>query len=97
MVCLEGFAINWESILQGVVVQSTTKVDYFEISMGFKEAYWLGGFVGELRLERRVNTIFCESQSFIALAMNSNYNYKRMKHAMVKIYFLPGNLSIAKT
>ena len=40
------------------------------VTEGFKEAQWLGGFVGELKMEKCVCTVSCDSQSIIYLSMH---------------------------
>ena len=47
------------------------------LSEGFKEAQWLGGFVGELIMKECVPTLFCDNQSAIDLAMHQNCYYRR--------------------
>lgn len=49
MLCLRGLAISWRSALQEVIVLSTTELEYVALTKGFKEAQWLGGFVGEFK------------------------------------------------
>ena len=58
--------------MQGVVPQSTTEAEYMAITKGFNAAQWLGGFVGELKVEKCVPIVFCDSQSTIDKSMHQN-------------------------
>ena len=69
-----GTTISWKETLQKVVSLSTTEAEYIALTEVVKEALWLEGFAKELKLQGRVITVKCDSQSAIHLSKNSTYH-----------------------
>ena len=66
------------------------------ITEGFKEGQWLGSFIGELKVERYLPIVFCDSLSAIDLVMNQNSYYRRTKHIEIKFYYIRDTIEKAK-
>ncbi|XP_073137926.1 secreted RxLR effector protein 161-like [Henckelia pumila] len=84
---LYGTAVTWKSTLQSVVALSTTEAEYIAVSEAIKEAIWLKGMLGELGIDQRKITIFCDNQSAIQLSKHQVY-HERSKHIDVKLHFV---------
>ena len=55
--------ISWKETLQKVVALSTIGAEYISLTEAVEEALWLEGFAKEVKLQGRVITIKCDSQS----------------------------------
>ncbi|KAE8687328.1 Peroxidase 44 [Hibiscus syriacus] len=71
--------VSWKSTLQSTVALSTTEAEYMAVTEVVKEAIWLQGLLGELRMEQNHIKVHCDSHSAIHLAKNQVY-HARMKH-----------------
>ena len=80
---ISGCAVSWKDTLQGVVAQSTTKVEYMAIAEACKESIWLKGLFAELCGDDTCNNLFCDSQSVIYLTKDQMF-HERTKHIDVK-------------
>lgn len=58
---LGGNCINWKAQLQPVVALSTTEAGYMALTEGFKEAIWLQGLLGELKVMKEKGTVYSDS------------------------------------
>ena len=94
--CLGGSAISWRSALQDVTALSSTEAEYMALTEGFKEAQWLGGFVGELKSGGCVPMVYGDSQSAIHLARNPNSFHRRTKHIDVKYHYIRDTIASGK-
>ena len=73
-------AISWSSKKQGVVLLSSTEVEYVAQTHAAKEGIWLRSFIKEIQGgEEKLLTISCDNQGAIALAKDNNF-HARMKH-----------------
>ena len=75
--------VSWKSTLQAIVALSTTEAEYMAVTEAVKEAIWLQGLLGELRIEQKHIKVHCDNQSVIHLAKNQVYN-TRTKHIDVR-------------
>ena len=80
-------AISWKAALQSKAVLSTTEAEYMAATEAVKEAIWLTGLVEDLGLERKLVTVFCDSQSAIDLTHNPKY-HEKTKHIDVRAHFI---------
>ena len=69
-----GTIISLKATLHEVFALSTPKAEYIALTKDVKEALWLEGFSKELKLQGRVITVKCDSQSEIHLSKNSVYH-----------------------
>ena len=81
-----GCIVSWKSVLQNIVVLSTTKAEYVAIVETTKEALWLKDLVSELRMNQRSVMVFCDSQSAISLTKNQGF-HEKAKHIDVRFHF----------
>ncbi|KAE8698224.1 pentatricopeptide repeat-containing protein [Hibiscus syriacus] len=79
--------VSWKSTLQSTVALSTTEAEYMAVTEAVKEAIWLQGLLGELRMEQKHIKVHCDSQSAIHLAKNQVY-HARTKHIDVRYHFV---------
>ncbi|GKF48766.1 retrovirus-related pol polyprotein from transposon TNT 1-94 [Tanacetum coccineum] len=75
--------ISWKSTLH----LSTMEAEYMAMTEAVKEAIWLQGLLGELRISQKFVTIHSDSQSAIHLAKNQVY-HARTKHVDVRYHFI---------
>ena len=54
---------------------------------GMKEAIWLKGLVGELKISSPIVTLYCDNQSAIFLMKNPSY-HEGSKHIDIKLHFV---------
>ncbi|KAH9783052.1 Integrase catalytic domain-containing protein [Citrus sinensis] len=79
--------VSWRSILQSTITLSTTEVEYVAATEAVKEAIWLKGLLGDLRVIQENIAVFCDNQSAIFLAKNQTY-HARTKHIDVKYHYV---------
>ncbi|KAH9705989.1 hypothetical protein KPL70_012076 [Citrus sinensis] len=84
---LGGGSISWRSILQSTIALSTTEAEYMAATEAVKEAIWLKGLLGDLRVIQENIVVFCDNQSAIFLAKNQTY-HARTKHIDVKYHYV---------
>ncbi|XP_048613321.1 secreted RxLR effector protein 161-like [Brassica napus] len=65
-----GNTVSWKSCLQSVVALSTTKAEYMAMKAA-KEAMWLKEICAELGFKQQGIKLYCDSQSALALAIQS--------------------------
>ena len=82
-----GSTVSWKATLQSIVTLSTTEAEYVAATEAVKEAIWLIGLVGELGMQVKESTIYCDSQSAIHLTRNPMY-HERTKHIDVRMHFI---------
>ena len=82
-----GNPVSWRSSLQDVVALSSTESEYIALSEASKEAVWLRGLMNELGFDQGAVSVYCDSQSAIALAKNAVF-HGRTKHMQVKYHFI---------
>ena len=88
-----GCIVSWKSVLQNIVVLSTTKAEYVAIVEATKEALWLKDLVSELGMNQRSVMVFCDSQSAICLKKNQGF-HEKAKHIDVRFHFTGDNHGI---
>lgn len=54
---VNGCLIDWKATLQQVVALATTKAKYTATTDAVKEALWLKGLLGELRMNQEIVTV----------------------------------------
>ena len=73
-------AISWSSKKQGVVLLSSTEVEYVAQTHAAKEGIWLRSFIKEIQGgEEKLLTISCDNQGAITLAKDNRF-HARTKH-----------------
>ncbi len=78
--------IMWKSGKQGVIAQSTTKVEFIALWEGRQEAQWLRNLYQELGYtQEKPTTIYCNNTSAVAIMKNPMY-HKQTKHIDTKYY-----------
>jgi hypothetical protein len=82
-----GTRVSWISKLQKVVALSTTEAEYVAATEASKEMIWLQRFMEELERSRRMNKLYCDSQSAIHLAKNSSF-HSNTKHIQLRYHFI---------
>ena len=82
-----GNPVSWRSSLQKVVALSSTESEYIALSEASREAVWLRGFMSELGFSQDAVSIYCDSQSAIAIAKNALCN-ERTKNVQTKYHFV---------
>lgn len=84
---LAGGVISWSSKKQECVVLSFTESEYIILSKATGEAAWLRKLLCELEFQKsNSTTIYCDSQSAIALSANLKYHF-RNKHVDTHYHF----------
>ena len=78
--------------LQSTAALSTTEAEYMAAIEAVKEPIWLRGLVGDLGLQQKLTTVFCESQSAIDLRKNSQHQ-ERTKRIDVGAHFIRDAIS----
>ncbi|KAK3042425.1 hypothetical protein RJ639_000149 [Escallonia herrerae] len=63
-------ALSSDATLQTIVALSTTEAEYIAATEAVKEAIWLKGLVGDLRLKHESSTVYCDSQRAIHFIKN---------------------------
>jgi hypothetical protein len=86
-----GTTISWISKLQKVVALSTTEVEYVAATEAMKEIIWLQRFMEESGKKQENNRLYCDSQSAIHLAKNSNFHSKT-KDVHLSYHFIRSTL-----
>ena len=72
--------ISWSSKKQGVVLLSSTEVEYVTQTHAAKEGIWLRSFMKEIQGgEEKPLTISCDNQGAIVLAKDNKF-HARTKH-----------------
>ena len=84
---LSGGPVSWRSILQSTIALFTTKAEYMAATEAVKEAIWLKGLLGDLRVIHENIAVFYDNQSAIFLAKNQTY-HARTKHIDVKYHYM---------
>ena len=84
---LSGTTVTWKANQQSVVALSTTQAEYICLVKGVKEAIWLKGMIGEMRICQGCVKIHCDSQSAIHLANHQVY-HERTKHIDIRFHFV---------
>ncbi|KAK5843010.1 hypothetical protein PVK06_005437 [Gossypium arboreum] len=74
-------------LLETLIKEDLSQVEYMAIIEACKEAIWLKGFFGELHKDLHINTVFYDSQSVIFL-MKDQIFHKRTKHIDVRYLFV---------
>lgn len=82
-----GSTVSWKATLQLIVALSTTEAEYVAATEAVKKAIWLRGLVGELGMQVKESTVYCDSQSAIHLTRNPMY-HERTKHIDVRMHFI---------
>ena len=81
---LRGGVINWRSIKQSCVVDSTMEAEYVATSKAAKEAIWLRKFLlnlGEVPLVQSPITLYCDNSGSVANSKEPR-THKRAKHIL---------------
>ncbi|XP_062075229.1 secreted RxLR effector protein 161-like [Humulus lupulus] len=84
---LNSCCISWKSQLQPIVALSTTEEEFMSTTEAFKEAIWLKGFLGEIRISKEKVMIFYDRQSSIHLCKNP-LHHERSKHIDVRLFWI---------
>lgn len=79
--------VSWKSNLQSVTALSTTESEYIALAEAVKEGIWLNGLISEMLGTTDPFTVFCDSQSAIALSKNPLY-HDRSKHIDIRYHYL---------
>lgn len=80
--------MNWSSKQQKLVTRSTTKAEYIALSGAAHEAIWMSRLLSQLfKLELFPVTIYCDSQSAIALLSKIGF-HQRTKHIDIHYHFM---------
>jgi hypothetical protein len=82
-----GITVSWISKLQKVVVLSTIEAEYVVATEASKEMIWLQRFMEELGKKHMNSRLYCDSESVIHLAKNSNF-YSNTKHIQLRYHFI---------
>ena len=80
MFTLGGGTINWRSVKQSCIADSTMEVEYVAASKAAKEAVWLKYFVLDLGVfpsAQSVITLFCDNSGVVANSKESRAHKKR--------------------
>lgn len=83
-----GGAISWSSKKQSVIALSTTEAEYIALTNATTEAVWLRSLLEEIygpMLEP--TTMYCDNQSAIALAKNSQF-HSRTRHIERRFHYV---------
>src|SRR5208282_5739090 len=85
---LAGGAITYSSKKQATVALSSTESEYMALLHALKELIWLHRFLKEIGYDiSNQNVIYCDNQSAIALAHNSEHHV-RTKHVDIQYHFV---------
>ena len=85
---VDGGAVSWSSKKQELVKLSTMEAEYVTATHTAKEAIWLHCLVADLfGSVDTPTTLFCDSQSAIALAHDGHY-HARTKHIDIRYHFI---------
>ena len=85
--------VNWSSKRQTLVTLSTTEAEYIALSRTAHESIWMSRLLSQLfKLELFPVTIYCDSQSAIALLSKIGF-HQRTKH--IDIHYLFARQCIA--
>ncbi|GJV64779.1 transposable element [Tanacetum coccineum] len=71
--------VSWKSTLQSTTALSITEAEYMAMTKTVKEAIWLLGLLGELRIKQKFATMHSNSHSAIHLAKNQVFHVRK-KH-----------------
>lgn len=74
-------------MLQSVVVLSTTKAEYIEITEANKEAIWTKGFLKDMGCEQKTIVIYYGTQSVVHLTKHQVF-HEQSKHIDVQLHFV---------
>ena len=81
-------AISWSSKKQGVVLLSSTEVEYIVQTHAAKEGIWLRSFMKEIQGgKEKPLTISCDNQGAIVLAKDNKF-HARTKHINLRYHFI---------
>jgi hypothetical protein len=81
------FTISWNSAKQKTVSLSLTKAEYIALTSAVKEAVWLKQLLVELSRKSEKINIYCDNNSTICLANNSEFN-TRTKHIDIRYHYI---------
>lgn len=84
---LGGSPITWDAKKQKTVALSSTEAEYMALSEAAKEAIYLRGMLGELRMETGQIEVFNDNMSASKLAENSVF-HARSKHIDMRHHFI---------
>lgn len=85
---MNGAPVSWASRRQSTVAKSTTKAEYYAMSLAISEAMWIRSFMTELGAPmKNAMVIFADNQSAIKLAHNPEY-HARTKHISVHYHYM---------
>ena len=74
--------------MQQIIILSTTKVEYMEVTFATCQAVWLRRMLTELKHEQKGPTkILYDNKSTIVLTMNLMF-YSRSKHISIKFHHI---------
>ena len=79
--------ISWKVVLQSTTTLSTTEVEHMAAIEAVKEVIWLRGLVGDLELQQKLMTMFCDCLRGIDLKNNPKY-HERIKHTDIRARFI---------
>ncbi|XP_062089642.1 uncharacterized protein LOC133796179 [Humulus lupulus] len=82
-----GNCINWKVQLQPVVPLSTTESEYIATTEAIKEAIWIKGLMGELKILHGTPTVYSDNKSCIHLYKILIF-HDRTKHVEIKYHFI---------
>jgi hypothetical protein len=90
-----GTTVSWILKLQKVVALSTMEVEYVSTTKASKEMIWLQRFMEELGKQKENNRLYCDRESAIHLAKNSNFHLKT-KNIQLRYHFIRSILEDGK-
>ena len=83
-------AINWRSVKQSCIADSTTEAEYVAASEAAREAVWLRKFLQDLEVVPAVTAplkLFCDNSGAVAQSKESR-NHKKQKHIERKYHLI---------
>ncbi|KAK8560248.1 hypothetical protein V6N12_013048 [Hibiscus sabdariffa] len=88
--CLNGGAVNWKSLKQDTVADSTIEAEYIAASEAEKEAVWIKKFITELGVVPSISDameLYCDNNGAIAQAKEPRY-HQRSKHILRRFHLI---------